>query len=169
MENNDTGLLLNKKDIELHRNYFRQMTKLIGINVVYRSPKASSKDWDANGELDTFYNAPVVVGCIFQEHANVWTMKKLGWNSELQEGDSIIHVPYDLPGLQVGALFVVPSALDGTKGRVFRVTRMSTIQVYPASIACEIAPEWESNAEKSQSVDFNHTDFNVLAEEENFR
>lgn len=169
MENKDTGLLLNKKDIELHRMYFKQMTKLIGINVVYRGVRDSSKYRDVNGELEAFYNDPMVVGCIFQEHANVWTMKKLGWNSELQENASIIHVPYDLPGLQVGARFTIPSALDNTVGRVFMVIRMSTVQVYPASITCEIAPEWDSNAQKSQSNDFSHADFNVLATEENFR
>ena len=169
MENSDTGLLISKKNIELHRSYFRQMTKLIGINVVYRSPRDVSKDWTENGELDTHYNAPIVVGCIFQEHATVWTMKKLGWNSELQEGYSIIHVPYDLPGLQVGALFIIPSALDNTDGRVFRVTRMSKVQVYPASIACEIAPEWQSSAERSQTVDFRVSDFNVLNSEGNFK
>lgn len=169
MENKDTGLLFSKKDIELHRDYFKQMTRLLGINVVYRSPKKTSKDWDAHGELDTSYNDPVVVGCIFQEHPSVWTMKKLGWNSELQDAVSIIHVPYDLSGLQVGALFIIPSALDNAKGRVFRVTRMSTIQVYPASIACEIAPEWSSDSANSQVYDFKGTDFNVLREEANFR
>lgn len=169
MENGDTGLLLNKKDIELHRSYFRQMTRLIGINVVYRSPRDTSKDWTLNGELDTHYNDPMVVGCIFQEHVNAWTMKKLGWNAELQDSATVIHVPYDLPGLQVGALFIVPSALDGTEGRVFRVTRMSTAQVYPASVACELAPEWKSDAERSQTVDFSGSDFNVLNSEGNFR
>ena len=56
----------------------------------------------------------------------------------------MIHVPYDLPGLQVGALFTVPSGLDKSKGRVFRVISMSNIMIYPASIACEIALEYDS-------------------------
>jgi hypothetical protein len=60
----------------------------------------------------------------------------------------MIHVPYDLQGLQVGALFEVPSGLDTGKGRLFRVISMSNIMVYPASIACEIALEYETNDEQ---------------------
>ena len=60
----------------------------------------------------------------------------------------MIHVPYDLPDLQVGALFEVPSGLDDGKGRSFRVMSMSNIMIYPASIACEIALEYESNDEQ---------------------
>lgn len=164
MENEDTGLLLVKKDIELHRKYFKEMVRLLGIQVIYRSPM-KNKHWDKYGELDTYYNAPEIVGCIFDEHPNQWTMKKLGWNAEQNETKSIIHVPYDLNGLEAGALFIIPSGLDNSQGRLFRVTRMSTIQVYPASVACEIAPEYESTFEASQ---LNHpTDtFNLLADEE---
>lgn len=169
MENKDTGLLINKKDVQLHRTWFKEMTKLIGINVLYRSPKESYKNWNLHGELDSHYNAPVLEGCIFDEHPNQWTMKKLGWNTEQQEQVSIIHVRYDLEGLQAGALFIIPSGLDNSEGRVFRVLRMSTIQVYPASIACEIAPEWESETEPSNIEDFSQSDFNLLNEEENFK
>jgi hypothetical protein len=68
----------------------------------------------------------------------------MGWVAELQEGSSIIHVPYDLPGLQVGALFEVPSGLDQAKPRTFRVISLQNIMIYPASIACEIALEYAS-------------------------
>ena len=68
----------------------------------------------------------------------------MGWVAELQEGSSIIHVPYDLPGLQVGALFDVPSGIDSAKPRTFRVISLQNIMIYPASIACEIALEYES-------------------------
>lgn len=166
MKDTDTGLLLHKSDIELHRGWFKQMTQLIGINVLFRSPKDSAKTWDGHGELDALYNDPVMVGCIYEEHPKVKTMKKMGWVSELQDGSSIIHVPYDLEGLQVGALFIIPSAIDNSEGRVFRVIRMSATQVYPASIACEIAPEWADTMEKSQVEDFSSSNFNLLKEEE---
>lgn len=166
MENLDTGILLNKRDIELHRGWFKQMTKLIGMNVLHRSPKDSSKRWNGHGELESFYNDPVLVGCIYEEHPKVKTMKKLGWDAELQESVSVIHVPYDLANVQVGSLFIIPSAIDNTKGRVFRVIAMSTTQIYPASIACEIAPEWENSLERSQVSDFSKSNFNVLNDEE---
>ena len=169
MENQDTGLLIVKKDVQLHRTWFKEMCRLIGISVLFRSPKEHYKDWNLHGELDAKYNPPVQVGVIYDEHPNQWTMRKLGWSAEQQEDVSIVHAPYDLEGLQVGCLFIVPGGVDGSQGRVFRVIRMSTIQVYPASIACEIAPEWEDTQEPSSTRDFTGSDFNLLNEEDNFR
>ena len=166
MENKDTGLLLDKQNITLQRKYFEELVRLKGINLIYRAPR-ENKSYNGYGELDAFFYEPKVVGCIFEDHPTQWTMKKLGWDSELQEDVSIIHVPYDTPKLQSGALFVVPSGLDNAEGRLFRVLRMSTISVYPASVACQIAPVWENAFEESQ---LNHKDnnFNLLKEEEDY-
>lgn len=159
---NNYGLLLNK-DIKLHRQYFKQMTKLLGINCIYRAPR-NSKTFDRNGELFTPYYEPITVGCIFQEHPDQKTLKKMGWVSELQENSSIIHVPYDLEHLEVGALFTVPSGIDSACGRVFRVISMQNIMVYPASIACEIAPEYQNTAQRTEIEDLSKEEFTVLVD-----
>jgi len=161
---NNYGLLLNK-DIKLHRMYFQQMTKLIGINVIYKAP-LPGKTFDTHGDLDSGYYQPIVVGCIFNDHPDQKTLKKMGWVAELQENSSIIHVPYDLPHLEVGGLFVIPSGLDNAEGRVFRVISMQNIMVYPASIACEIAPEYEDTIEPALTQDFSMTNFNMLVDNE---
>lgn len=164
MDGRDTGLLLNPNNIKLHRQYFIEMTRLIGINVIYRSPR-EDKHYNGYGELDSFYYEPVVTSCIFDEHPTQWTMKKLGWNSELSDSLSVIHIPYDLPNIQVGALFIIPSGIDNAEGRLFRVIRMSTISMYPASIACEIGPMWENT---NQVTDINYKDqnFTMLVDNE---
>lgn len=163
MEQRDTGLLLNQHNIKLHRQYFKEMTRLLGINVIYKAPK-KDKTYNMYGELTSSYCEPIVVGCIFDEHPTVSTQKKMGWNSELSDGLSIIHVPYDLPDLQVGALFIIPSAIDNSSGRVFKVTRMSSISVYPASIACEIGPVFENEFD-SQLLSHSQDNFNLLSDE----
>lgn len=164
MDKQNTGILLNKEDIQIHRQYFKEMVELIGINVIYRTPLKGTK-YNSYGEFDNYFSEPVLVGCIFEEHPNQWTMKKLGWVSELQDNFSIIHVPYDLTNLQAGCIFIIPSGVDNAKGRVFRVTRMSTTMVYPASISCELVPEYENISQKSETHDFTTTDFNLLKEE----
>ena len=161
---NDYGMLLNK-DIKLHRMYFKQMVKLLGINCLYRAP-LEGKTYNLQGDLEAHYTQPVKVGCIFQDHPDQKTLKKMGWVAELQEGSSIIHVPYDLEGLEVGSLFEVPSGLDNAKGRLFRVISMQNIMVYPASIACEIAPEYRDTDEKTLVEDFTKTNFNMLVDNE---
>ena len=143
---NDYGLLLTK-DIKLHRAWFKQMVALHGINCKYLAP-LSNKTNDIHGDLCTGYSDAITVGCLFEEHPNQKSLKKAGWVAELQEGSSMIHVPYDLPNLQVGALFEVPCGLDNGKGRLFRVVSMQNIMVYPASITCEIALEYTSEDEQ---------------------
>lgn len=128
------------KDIKLHRFWFKQMVKQYGVNCIYKAP-LPDKRFDGHGDLDADYYPGILVGCIFEEHPDQKTMKKVGWLHELQEGSSIIHVPYDLEHLQVGALFIVPSGLDNAEGRLFRVISMKNKMIYPESIACEIAPE----------------------------
>jgi len=161
----DTGILLNAHDIKLHRQYFNELVKLMGIQVLYRPIKPNCKDYNSYGELDAKYDAPLLVGCIFEEHPPQKTMRKLGWNSEQQESSSLIHLPYDLERLQKGNLVIVPSGIDNAQGRVFKILSMSNIIVYPASIACEIAPVYESEFEKSQR-DYSNSNFNLLAVEE---
>ena len=140
------------------------MCRLIGINVTYRAPK-KDKFYTTYSEVKSNYQEPIVIGCIFDEHPTQQTLKKMGWVSELQEGSSIIHVPYDLPDIQQGALFSVPGGLDGAKDRLFRVVKISNIMVYPASMACEIVPEYENTYQESQN-NFTNSSFNLLREED---
>ena len=158
------GLLLNEQDILLQRNYFSELVMLLGIQVKHRAPRAG-KTYTTYSEIDSSYFEPVQVGCIFDEHPNQRTMKKLGWNAELQESASIISVPYDLEGLQQGSLFEVPDAFNPKQYRLFRVIELSGIMIYPASLTCRIVPEYETTFAIDQ---FHHTkdSFNLLNTDE---
>ena len=160
----DYGILLTP-EIKLHRQYFKECVKLLGINCIYRAP-LPGKTFDTHGDLDAKYYPGEVAGVIFQDHPDQKTLKKMGWVAELQENSSIIHVPYDLPNLQVGALFIIPSGLDKAEGRVFRVISMQNIMVYPASIACEIAPEYEDIDEPILYNDFTQSTTTLLIDNE---
>ena len=166
MDKNDTGILLNPNNIKLHRFYFKQMVKLIGITTIFRPLIDKSKQYNGVGELDAYYKQPEKVGCIFEEHPTQKTMKATGWVAELMTDASVIHVPYDLKGLERGSLFIIPSALDGAKGRLFKVIELSTIAVYPASIACKIGPVWESTLNESE-INFKGSNFTLLRDKEN--
>ena len=167
MENNEQkfGVLLTP-DMKIHRRYFQEMVKLLGIQVIYYAVNPGQK-YTSYAELKTTHQAPELVGCIFTEHPDQRSMKKLGWISELQDDASVIHVPYDLHDIQAGCLFLVPSGIDGAQGRLFRVTRLSNTMVYPSSIACEIVPEYIDTFRDSK-YDHKKNNFNVLAEEEGY-
>lgn len=158
----DYGILLNGNNLKLHRNWFKQLVRLQGIQVIYYAP-AIDKSYTQYTEIAGHHYEPIGVGCIFDEHPDQKSLKKMGWVAELQESESIIHVPYDLPRLQRGALFLIPDGLDTGKGRLFRVNILSNIMVYPASIACSIVPEYASTFAE-QSYEYTNTDFNLLNE-----
>jgi hypothetical protein len=158
------GFLLKEKDILLQRKYFDEMTRMLGVKVIHRAPR-QGKTYTTYSEIDSNYFEPELVGCIFEEHPNQRTMKKLGWNAELDANASIISVPYDLNGLQQGSLFIVPSAFDNTKGRLFRVVEITGIMIYPCSLTCKLVPEYENTFSTSH---FSHKSdsFNLLNREE---
>lgn len=160
----DYGLLLNK-DIKLHRTWFKQMTKLLGINVIYYAPLVN-KSHDSRGDLVTGYAAGIPIGCIFEEHPDQKSLKKTGWVAELQENSSMIHVQYDLPNLQIGALFEIPSGLDNAPGRKFRVISMQNSIIYPAAISCELALEYDSVDESHLFNDYTENDMPLLVDNE---
>ena len=151
-------------DMKLYRKYFDELVKLQGIKVVYYAPK-TDKHYTLHGELFANYQEPEVIGCLFNEYPDQRSMRKKGWVVELQDGASLISVPFDLHDLQRGALFVIPSGLDNTKGRLFRVESLLNTMIYPSSITCEIVPEWENTLPDSK-LDRQHTDFNFLAQED---
>jgi len=169
--NKDYGILT-QPNIDLQRDYFKEMVSLRGIFCKYRYPIDTNKHYTTQGELETSYSEPIEgVGCIFNENVDQKTTKKLGWVSELDTNATIISVPYDLENLQIGCLFEIPSAYDNSPGRLFRVVEMSAIAMYPASITCRLVPEYSSNTEKAEIELFNNSDFNLLnqEDEEHFR
>lgn len=127
MKNRDTGILVMENNIKLHRMYFKQMVKLLGINVKYWAPIEDSKSYNLYGEMQNDYvkinaespedfvkkfNALPTVGCIYDEHPTQKTMRKLGWNAELADANVLVHVPYDLEKLQAGCIFAIPAGND---------------------------------------------------------
>ena len=80
-DTNKYGTLLTP-DIKLHRIYFEEMVRMIGIKVVYRSP-LPGKTYTNYTEIVSNYNDPIEVGVIFEQHPEQQTLKKLGWVSEL--------------------------------------------------------------------------------------
>lgn len=166
MERKDIGILINEKNVKLLRFYFKQAVRLLGIQTMYYAPKKGMEKYDRYAEFSSHFELPIKVGVIFEEHPNIWTMKKLGWDTELQEGETLIHVPYDTPGLERGGVFEVPSGIDNSPARRFRILRMRTSMVYPSEVVCHIAPEMFDVSESSQTEDFTKSDFNLLNEEE---
>lgn len=127
-----------KRDALIHRKYFQEMLRLYGIDGMYFQVDDNTKKYNVNGEFSATYLDPIPCQMIFDQVPRISTLKKLGWVSELDETQPIIHVDYDLPNLQVGACFSIEDPLRPGKGRLFRVTKLSLGIIYPANVTCQI-------------------------------
>ena len=162
--NSPYGLLLNQQDMLLQRGYFNELVMLLGVKLKHRAPRPD-KHYTTYAEIQANYYEPEEVGCIFNEHPDQKTMKRLGWNAELSTEPAIVSVPYDLNGLQKGSLFYVPSTFDNTADRLFRVVELSAAMIYPASITCKLVPEFE-NTFSNNLFDHKRNSFNLLKTED---
>ena len=62
-------------------------------------------------------------------------------------------------------MFAIPTGVDNGKARLFRVSRMSNTMIYPASVTCELIPEYE-NTYSSAAKDYTRSSMNLLKDEE---
>lgn len=126
-----TGILLDPRNVTLHRAWFEQMVKLLGIKVQYMAP-TEDKEYNQYGELDdsrledTQYLEDhfIDVGCIYDEHPTQKTMRKLGWDAEMADASVLIHVPYQIEekdengkiirklNVEAGGIFRIPVGND---------------------------------------------------------
>jgi len=148
------------------RSYFEEMCDLIGQTVYYRFP-LPDKHYTTYTEIESNYGDLIETSAIFEEYPNQKTLRKQGWFSEGEDAwtDPIIHVSYNLPFIQQGCLFVIPSGIDGAQGRLFRVTEMRTIMQYPDRIMCRLVPEFITTARPAQNT-YNNTNYNYIQDVE---
>lgn len=160
----DYGILLNPNNLKLQRIQFNQMVKLLGINLKYYPIK--NKHYTTYAELISNPSNALTIGCIFTDHIDQKTMKKLGWVSELVEGALVANLPYDTPDLEVGCLIEIPSGLDNAESRLFRISRISNIMITPASLTCECVPEYINTIPVSEINDFRNDSTKLLLKDE---
>ena len=72
----DYGILLNGNNLKLHRNWFKQLVRLQGIQVIYYAP-AIDKSYTQYTEIAGHHYEPIRVGCIFDEHPDQKSLKKM--------------------------------------------------------------------------------------------
>lgn len=127
-----------KKDALMFRRYFQEMLRKYGIDCSYFEAKEGTVKYNVNGELSAEYKDPIGTQVLFDQVPKVSTLKKLGWSTSNDESQPLIHVDFDLPGLQVGCLFSIEDPLRPGRGRLFRVTKMSVGIIYPMCVTAQV-------------------------------
>lgn len=138
-----------QNDLEIQRYYFNDACDFYGISARYYQVKPGMR-WTVAGEMKANFYDPVRTKLIFDQVPKVSTLKKLGWVTELdQDSHPLVHLQFDLSGLQVGCVIEIKDPLTVDKGRLFRITKMSTGIIYPASVTCQLVPIVGTNPEET--------------------
>lgn len=127
-----------KQDALIHRRYFKEMLQLYGIDAMYYPVKPGTARYNEAGEFSAHYLDPIPCQLIFDQVPKVSTLKKLGWVTELDKQQPLVHLEYDLPEIQVGCLISIEDPLRPGKGRLFRITKISVNIIYPANVTCQL-------------------------------
>lgn len=131
--------ILYQNDLEIQRYYFNEAIEYYGIDADYYQVKTHSQEFNSTGEMSSKYYDPVPIKLIYDQVPKINTLKKLGWVTELsQDSQPLIHIPFDTPGIQVGALFKIEDPLKPGSGRMFRATKMTTGVIYPSAVTLQI-------------------------------
>ena len=127
-----------KKDALMFRKYFREMLRKYGIDCSYFQVIEGTAEYNVNGEFSADYHDPISSQVLFDQIPKISTLKKLGWNTSVEESQPLVHVDYDLPGLQIGCLFSIEDPMRPGKGKLFRVTKMSMGIIYPMCVTAQV-------------------------------
>ena len=131
--------LLNRSDSKIFRRYFREMCKLIGIQVYYQFVK--KQEMTIHSEDNSDLSLPMPLNIIFDENPNIDTLNALNWLTEIgQQQPVIANLSLNTPHISVNARITVES-IDGTKRpRIFRITKIQSDLEYPDAYTCALVP-----------------------------
>lgn len=127
-----------QSDALIHRKYFKEVLDAYGVPSLYFQCKPK-KDYNSSGELSSRYYDPQKTKVLFEQVPQMRTLKKLGWVTELDQQQPIVHLWYDLPGIEVGCLLKVKDPFTKSSGRFFRLSKLSGIGIiYPVGLTAQI-------------------------------
>lgn len=135
-----------QNDAKMQRKYFNEMLDFYGIPAQYFQCKPGKK-YNSVGEMKDCFFDPIRTKVLFDQVPSIKTLKKLGWVTELDQQQPLVHVKYDLPGIEQGCVFSIKDPLKENEGRLFRITKMSMGIIYPANITCQIVAILGQNPE----------------------
>lgn len=150
--------LIKNDALAFQQHYFKEVLQLYGIDAMYYEVIDESVKHTVNGEFSCEYKDPCPTQLLFDQVPKVSTLKKLGWTTELDQSQPLVHLDFDLPNIRVGAAFCIEDPLRPGKGRMFRVTKMSTGIIYPMCVTAQIVavlgdmPEKTLQPEKAEEI-----------------
>lgn len=141
--------LVKNDALAFQKHYFKEILQLYGVDSMYYEVIDETVKHTVNGEFSCEYKDPIPTQLLFDQVPKVSTLKKLGWATELDQSQSLVHLNFDLPNVRVGAALSIEDPLRPGKGRLFRITKMSMGIIYPMCVTAQIVPVLGDTPEKT--------------------
>lgn len=152
--------LLTKNDASIFRNYFKEMAKLRGIQVIYKYPIDMEFSIYAE-ENPKGFSEDIPMDIIFEENPKMATLRKYGWVSELPDDKPYIaQLPFDAKNLCKGCRIIIPSPFPLGPARTFVITEITGNLEFPDNWVCKLAPVFHDKPNKP--VDYTDTNYNFI-------
>lgn len=140
--------LLTRNDSTIFRSYFKEMAKLIGINVIYQYPIDMTFTIYAE-EDPKGYSQEIPMDIVFEENPKITTLRKYGWVSQIPEDKPYMAtLPFDAPQLCKGCRISMVPPQPLAQKRVFVVTDIQAGLEFPDSWVCKLAPVFFNKTDK---------------------
>ena len=152
---------LTDKDVTLYRNWFREMTRLRGISVLYRYP--IKIDPTIHSEMISELSEPIPMDIIFETNPKTSTLKQIHWVSEFPNDKPYIAIlPYDAPNLSTECTISI-KPIDSLNDiyREFKITAINTIMEFPESWTCTLAPIFDTK-DNTPKNDYSNSNYNYI-------
>ena len=145
--------LLTRKDSAIFRQFFKEMARLRGIQVIYQYP--IDMDFSIYAEEDPRgFSEEIIMDIIFEENPKVTTLRKYGWVSELPDDKPYLaQLPFDAKNLCKGCRITMKPPLPLADNRVFVITDIQANLEFPDNWMCKLAPVFFSKTQ-DKTVDY---------------
>lgn len=131
---------LTKKDSTIFRQFFKEMAKLRGIEVIYQYPIDMNFTIYAEEDPKGF-SEDIPIDIIFDENPKVTTLRKYGWISQTPDDKPYLaQLPFDAPNLCKGCRISIQPPLPLADIRVFVITDIKANLEFPDNWMCKLAP-----------------------------
>ena len=132
--------ILTQPDTTMFRTYFKEMARLLGIQVLYQYPIDMKFSMYAEEDPKGF-SEEIKMDIIFDENPKITTLRKYGWVSELPDDKPYLaQLPFDAKNLCKGCRIHILPPLPLADRRTFVITDIQANLQFPDNWMCKVAP-----------------------------
>lgn len=159
---------LYKSDINKYKNWFKEASKLLGVDVNYRYITKRNTEKATGESVYSKLSEPITQSVIVEAGIpKVESLKQLGWFTGTDSEQILVDFAIDTPNLQEGCRFKFISNENKNENREYTIIKLSNEQLYPSCIKCLCIPILENETKVIDNT-ISYGQQNIESDDENY-